>query len=193
MPAKEQETICPTGRAHWRQWLAKYHQSRQSIWLIYYKKSTGKATVSYSEAVDEALCFGWIDSTRNSLDDERFIQFFCRRKPKSVWSRINKEKVERLIAEGLMTDAGYASIETAKQNGSWTILDEVEKLTVPKDLAAAFRRIKGSKAYFNGLSPSARKAILQWVVLAKRPETRLKRIEEIATLAGQGLKPMQFR
>jgi uncharacterized protein YdeI (YjbR/CyaY-like superfamily) len=121
------------------------------------------------------------------------MQFFCKRKPNSAWSKINKEKVKRLIEEGLMTKAGLETIETAKQNGSWTILDDVEELIIPKDLEKAFNTQAGSKDYFLSLTRSIKKMILQWIVLAKRPETRQKRINEIAELAAQKLKPKQFR
>jgi uncharacterized protein YdeI (YjbR/CyaY-like superfamily) len=193
MQKKDIETFCPISRQDWRQWLKENHSLKQSVWLVYYKKKSDIPTVIYTEAVDEALCFGWIDSTRISLDDDKFMQFLCKRKPKSVWSKINKEKVQRLIAEGLMTQAGYESIETAKQNGSWTILDDVEELKIPKDLANEFKNKPGAKDYFIGLSKSVRKSILQWLVLAKRPETRQKRINEIAELASHKLKPKQFR
>ncbi|WP_240315129.1 YdeI/OmpD-associated family protein [Mucilaginibacter pineti] len=149
-------------------------------------------TLTWSEAVEEALCFGWIDSIKKSVDNETFMQFFCTRKPTSVWSKINKGKVQRLIVEGLITEAGHKSIETAKQNGSWMILDHVEELLIPKELEDAFKIQPGSEMFFMGLSKSVRKAILQWLVLAKRPETRQKRIEEIAALAAQKLKPKQF-
>lgn len=188
----EIETYAPASRKEWRQWLHKNHRSKQSVWLVYYKKNVGTPTISYNEAVDEALCYGWIDSTRKSMGDEQFMQFFCRRKPNSVWSKINKEKVQRLGEEGLMAAAGLESIDIARQNGSWTILDEVEELIIPADLDAAFNVRPGASAYFLTLSKSARKAILQWLVLAKRPETRNKRIEEIATLAAQQKRPKQF-
>ena len=189
----EIETFCPTSRKAWRAWLAENHESKQSIWLIYYKKQSAIPSITYSEAVDEALCFGWIDSLKKKLDEDRSIQFFCKRKPKSVWSKINKAKVKSLIDQGLMTTSGFKSIEVANQNGSWTILDEVEELKIPTDLAAAFKARKGSADFFLGLSRSAKKAILQWLVMAKRSETRQKRIDEIATLAAQELKPVQFR
>jgi uncharacterized protein YdeI (YjbR/CyaY-like superfamily) len=193
MPKNETEIFCPASRKAWRQWLQKNHSVKQSVWIIQYKKKTNVATINWSDAVDEAICFGWIDSIRKSIDDEKFIQFFCRRKPKSVWSKINKAKVERLMYEGLITQAGYASIETAKQNGSWVILDEVEELVIPNDLLKAFKTLPGSKIFFLSLSKSVRKAILQWLVLAKKQETRQKRINEIAELAAQQLKPKQFR
>ena len=193
MQDKAITTFCPANRQQWRQWLQEHHSTQQSIWLVYYKKKANTATITWSDAVDEALCFGWIDSTARPLDDERFMQFFTRRKANSVWSKINKGKVQRLIEEGLMTQAGYESIEVAKRNGSWSILDDVEELKIPKDLEKAFRSHAGAKAYFVGLSKSVKKSILQWLVLAKRPETRQKRIAEIAGLAGQQLKPKQFR
>jgi uncharacterized protein YdeI (YjbR/CyaY-like superfamily) len=187
------EHFCPTSQKDWRQWLKKNHRSKQSVWLVYYKKKINVASVSYSDAVDEALCFGWIDSKAKPLDDEKFMRFFCKRKPKSVWSKVNKGKVQRLIDDGLMTTAGLQSIETAKLNGSWTILDAVEELKIPKDLYAGFKIQPGSKDYFLSLSKSARKSILQWLMLAKRPETRQKRVLEIVELAAQKMKPKQFR
>lgn len=193
MQKMEIETFCPTSRKDWRHWLQENYSSKQSVWLVYYKKKSNIPSVTYSDAVDEALCFGWIDSTRKSLDSETFTQFFCKRKPNSVWSKINKGKVQRLIDEGFMTPAGYESIEKAKQNGSWAILDDVEELIIPQDLEKAFKTQIGSKDYFLRLSRSSRKSILQWLVLAKRPETRQKRINEIAELAAQKLRPKQFR
>jgi len=190
---KEIETISPKNRQEWREWLQENHDKKQSVWLIYYKKKSNIPTVTYSEAVDEALCFGWIDSKAKPLDEEKFMQFFSKRKPKSVWSRINKEKIERLIHEGLMTTAGYHMIEIAKQNGSWTILDEAEALTIPGDLDEAFQKRPNAKNYFSSLSRSDKRNILQWLVLAKRQETRQKRISEIAELAEQNQKPKQFR
>ena len=190
---KEIETFCPKSRQEWREWLQKNHTQKQSVWLIYYKKKSGVPTVMYSEAVDEALCFGWIDSKAKPLDEEKFMQFFSKRKAKSVWSKVNKAKVERLISEGLMTKAGFESIETAKQNGSWTILDEAEALLIPKDLDDEFQKRPKAKNYFLGLSRSDKRNILQWLVLAKREETRQKRIAEIVELADQNQKPKQFR
>jgi len=186
------ETFCPASQQDWREWLIENHSSKQSVWLVYYKKKCNVPTINYSDAVDEALCFGWIDSTKKSLDDDTFMQFFCKRKPNSVWSKINKGKVEQLINNGLMTKAGLDRIETAKQNGSWKILDDVEELNIPEDLAEALDAKSGSKEYFLSLSKSVRKSILQWLVLAKRPETRQKRITEIVELAAQKMKPKQF-
>ncbi|MDO8994391.1 MAG: YdeI/OmpD-associated family protein [Daejeonella sp.] len=193
MSGHEMDTLCPANRSDWRKWLMENHRSRQSVWLIYYKIKSGKPTLKYDDAVDEALCFGWIDSKAKPIDDERFMQFFSKRKAKSVWSKINKEKVGRLIAEGLMTDAGLECIEIAKQNGFWSILDTAESLEIPDDLEVGFEKTPDSKDYFLGLSRSDKRNILQWLVLAKRMETRQKRIFEIVELAGQRQKPKQFR
>lgn len=188
----ETETFCPASRKEWRQWLKKNHRVKQSVWLVCYKKHTQVPSINWSDAVDEAICFGWIDSIRQPVDDEKFKQFFGKRKPKSGWSKVNKEKVARLIEDGLMAPAGLAAIETAKQNGSWNILDEVEEGILPKDLLKEFKAHPGSKAHFLSLSKSVRKAMLQWVAFAKQPATRQKRIAEIAERAGQKLKPKQF-
>ena len=192
MTEKEIEIFYPTSQAAWRKWLQKHHLSKQSVWLVFYNKASLKPTLSWSDAVDEALCFGWIDSKKVSIDHEKSHQFFSKRKAKSTWSKINKVKIERLIENGLMSEAGLSSIETAKQNGSWTILDDVEELIIPKDLTKEFKNHPGSKEYFMSLSKSVKKGMLQWLVLAKRPETRQKRITEIAELAAQKLKPKQF-
>lgn len=177
----KEETFCPATTLEWRKWLKVNHKVKENVWLIQYRKETGKATISWSEAVDEALCFGWIDGTRRTIDDERFTQFFSKRKPGSTWSKINKEKIVKLAEAGKMTPAGLEVIERAKQNGSWTILDEVEELTIPKELEAAFKNHKGSKEFFMSLSKSAKKMMLHRVALAKRDETKQKRVTEIVT------------
>jgi uncharacterized protein YdeI (YjbR/CyaY-like superfamily) len=160
--------------------------------LIFYKKSSGKPTLSYEEAVEEALCFGWIDSKAKPIDEEKHMQFFTRRKPKSGWSLINKKRVQALIDKKLMATAGLEAIETAKQNGAWTLLDEVEAMTIPPDLSAAFKKAAKAEEFFMQLSNSTKKMMLQWIVFAKRPETRQKRINEIVTLAAKKTKPKQF-
>ncbi len=188
----ELETFCPATKEEWREWLMENHNSKQSIWLIQYKKSSNKPTVSWSEVVDEALCFGWIDSTRKSRDEDSYIQFFTKRKPNSVWSKINKEKIKRLNDEGLMTSAGLKCVEIAKQNGSWTILDCVEELIIPDDLEQAFIQFPASKEYYLGLSNSLKKTILYRLVMAKREETRQKRIKEFLEDALQNKNPKSF-
>ena len=169
------------------------HLSRQSVWLVFYTKKSNVSSLSWSEAVDEALCFGWIDSTRKKINDISFIQFFAKRKPKSNWSKINKEKVQQLSESGRMTKAGLACVEVAKQNGSWTILDDVEELIIPNDLEIAFEKHTGSKDYFLSLSKSTRKIILGWIILVRKPETRQKRIAEVVESAALNLKPRHLR
>ncbi|WP_254413104.1 YdeI/OmpD-associated family protein [Dyadobacter diqingensis] len=189
MTESEIKTFCPVSRQQWRAWLEAHHEQEKSVWLIFYKNKSNLPTITWSEAVDEALCFGWIDSIAKPLDEERFMRFFSRRKAKSVWSKINKEKVRRLTDEGLITQAGFDCIETAKQNGSWTILDEAEELIIPADLDEELQKIPNAKSYFLSLSKSDKRNILQWLVQAKRAETRQNRITEIVTLAAQNLKP----
>lgn len=186
-------SYCPTSKEDWRNWLKRNHLIEDSIWLILYKKNAANSNLNWSEAVDEALCFGWIDSTKKTIDGEKYMQYFCKRKSKSNWSKVNKEKVKVLIEQGLMEEEGYKSIEIAKENGSWTTLDKVEALVVPTDLKEALTNFEGSMDYFDSLSKSAKKILLYWVISAKRPETRKKRVLEIAENASQKLKPKQFR
>ncbi|WP_158962965.1 YdeI/OmpD-associated family protein [Myroides fluvii] len=189
---KEIETFYPQSRAEWRQWLEKNHESKQFIWLVYYSKKSKIPSISWREAVDEALCFGWIDSTRKKVDDSSSIQYFSKRKPKSIWSKVNKEIVQLLIDNNQMTKAGFESIAVAKQNGSWTILDEVEELIIPEELELAFTQHNGSKDYYLSLSKSTRKIILSWIVLAKREETKQKRINQIVESMKQKQLPPQL-
>jgi len=192
MSNSELETFCPASKEEWREWLHENHISKHSIWLIQFKKSASKPSVSWSDVVDEALCFGWIDSTRKSRDEESYIQFFTKRKPKSVWSKVNKEKIKRLDEAGLIMPAGYKCIEVAKQNGSWTILDSVEAFIVPDDLEDAFNANSGLKDYYLSLSKSSRKIILYRLVMAKRNETRQKRIKEFIEDATKQRNPKSF-
>lgn len=192
MQKEKIETFCPTSQAEWRKWLNKNHVSKQSVWLVYHKKKSSKPSIAWSDAVDEALCFGWIDSRRIPIDEEKFMQFFSKRKVNGTWSKVNKAKIKQLIDKGRMTKAGFEVIATAKKNGSWSILDDVEELKIPRDLHKELNKRAGSKKYFLSLSKSVKKTILQWVALAKRPETRKKRIDEIADRAVQNLRPKQF-
>lgn len=193
MHNKEIETYCPKSQTDWRHWLKKNHKSKQSVWLIYHTKKSNVPSLSWSDAVDEALCFGWIDSTRKKINDISFMQFFSKRKPKSNWSKINKEKVQQLIDSKRMTKQGYESVEIAKQNGYWTILDEIEEVIIPEDLEIAFKKYNGSKDYFLSLSKSTRKVILSWIILVGKQETRQKRIEEVVESATLNLKPKHLR
>jgi uncharacterized protein YdeI (YjbR/CyaY-like superfamily) len=190
---KEAEDYCPNDRKEWRTWLELNHNNKEAVWLIFYKKKSPKYNLSWSESVDEALCFGWIDSTKRSIDSEKYKQYFTKRKAKSIWSKINKDKVRTLIDQGLMKEEGCKSIEIAKENGSWTILDTVEALVIPEDLKEEFANYKGSMEYFASQSNSVKKSLLHWIVSAKRKETRQKRILEIVENASNNSKPKQFR
>lgn len=190
---KDVEEYCPDDQQDWRKWLELNHKDKEAVWLIFFRKKSPNYNLSWSEAVDDALCFGWIDSTKRTIDNERYKQYFTKRKAKSNWSRINKDKVKTLIDQGLMAEAGYKSIEVAKENGSWTFLDGVEALVVPEDLKREFENHHGSTEYFDSLSKSVKKLLLYWVISAKRKETRQKRILELAENASKNLKPKQFR
>ena len=192
MNDKKIETFYPETKEQWRDWLEKNHTSRENIWLIQFNKSANKPGISWSDAVDEALCFGWIDSVKRRYDEQSTIQYFSKRKSKGTWSKINKDKVAMLIANGKMTKAGLDCIESAKANGSWEILDEVDAMVMPDDLLESLKSKPIAHDYFLGLSLSTRKAMLQWLVLAKRAETRQKRVDEIVSLAAIQRKPKQF-
>ncbi len=177
------ELVYAKNRREWRKWLLKNHKSSGPIWLVYFKKKSGKPSVSYDEAVEEALCFGWIDSKVNSLDEERYKQIFSPRKSGSVWSKLNKQRVEKLIESGLMTKAGLEKIEAAKEDGSWNSLDAVENLEIPPDLKKALAGNKTANANFNKFNDSSKKVILFWITSAKREATRAKRIKETVDMA----------
>lgn len=184
------ESIYASDRKTWREWLANNHLTERGIWLIYYKVKSGKPSVKYSEAVKEALCFGWIDSKVKSLDGDRYQQIFTPRKPKSVWSKLNKQYIEELIEQGLMTTVGLEKIEAAKQDGSWYSLDAIEALIIPPDLKQALEVNQTAKLNFEAFSNSLKKNILFWVDSAKRPETRLKRIEQTIMEAAHNRSPL---
>lgn len=186
--------IFPADNVQWREWLALNYSTCKGVWLVYKKKIKGKELpgLSWSGAVDTALCFGWIDSKKLPVDEERFMQFFSKRKPKSGWSRINKEKVGNLIDLGLMTDAGLKVIQAAKQDGSWEAMDAVEKLVMPEDLGLMLKEYSHCEAFFNSLSNSVKKSIFYWLLSAKKEETRNRRITEIIRLTKEGKLPKQF-
>lgn len=186
------KTFYAKSRKHWRTWLEKNHQSEKSVWLIIYLKETKVPSVYHPEAVDEALCFGWIDSKANKRDDKSRYQFFTKRNPKSNWSKINKAKVEKLMSENLMAPAGREMIEIAKQNGCWTALDDVENFVIPPDLQKAFDKSKTAFKYWTDFSNSTRKQILGWVRSAKTEETRRKRITQTVELAKENKKANQY-
>jgi uncharacterized protein YdeI (YjbR/CyaY-like superfamily) len=181
-----QPTFHAPDQAAWRQWLMENHVTHEVVWLIGYRKASGMVSVSHSEAVDEALCFGWIDSKRVKRDAQSFYQCFGRRKPRGTWSKINKAKIEAQIAAGKMMPAGLHVIELAKANGSWATLDDVEAQKIPEDLAAAFAQNPIAEAHFLAFPPSARKAILHWIIQAKGADTRARRVAEAVAKASLG-------
>lgn len=192
-PDSSPTTIAAPTRADWRQWLAANHVIETKVWLKIYRKDSPTASVTYSEAVDEALCFGWIDSLARKGDDQYYCQFFSRRNPKSKWSAVNKNKVEKLLEAGLMTDAGMAMVDLARQTGTWTALDEVTNLIYPPDLQGALEASPVAKAFFDAFPPSAKRGILEWLLNAKTPVTRAKRILEIVTRAERNERANQYR
>lgn len=179
-------------RADWRQWLADNHATQTSVWLKIYKKTGSTPSVTYDEAVDEALCFGWIDSSARKGDDQHYLQFFAKRNPKSNWSQVNKNKVEKLTAAGLTTDAGQAMIDLAKQTGTWTALDDVENLISPPDLQESLNANPTANEYFDSFPRSVKRGILEWLLNAKLPETRAKRINDIVTKAERNERANQY-
>jgi uncharacterized protein YdeI (YjbR/CyaY-like superfamily) len=184
-------SIHPASRAEWRRWLEQNHTRNEGVWLISFKKAAGKARVEYDEAVEEALCFGWIDSKGNKLDEERTMLWFAPRRPRTGWSAPNKRRIEALIADGRMAPAGLAKIEAAKQDGSWSALDAVEALEIPPDLMQALAANPTAQHYFDAFPRSAKRAILAWIANAKKPETRASRINETVRLAAENVRANQ--
>ena len=175
--------------ATWRAWLEENHATAPSVWLVYWKRATGRPSVTWSEAVDEALCFGWIDTTVRSLGPERHQQYFTPRSPTGTWSRINKAKIERLLADGLMHPAGLRAVETAKANGSWDALTDADGHVLPDDLAVALAAEPGAQATFDAYTPWVRSRTIYRVTSAKRPATRAGRIEAVVAAAARGERP----
>jgi uncharacterized protein YdeI (YjbR/CyaY-like superfamily) len=184
------DTIAPPTRAAWRAWLAEHHADSPGVWLIIHKKNSPQTGVTYGEAVEEALCFGWIDSKTITLDETRFRQIFTPRKPRGTWAKSNKERVARLIEQGLMTPAGLAAVELAVANGTWRATDASDGLAVPDDLATALAANPAAELHWRHFSASVRKGILYWIASAKRPETRARRITRTVALAEQNIRVM---
>ena len=175
----------------WYDWLLKNHDKHKGVYLIFYKLEMNDPTMRWEEAVKVALCFGWIDSTVKSLGNGKRRQYFCPRNPKGAWSALNKKYVNELISSNLMQRPGYEIIETAKQNGMWNYMDDVENLVIPEDLQLAFD--KNPKAYenYNNFARGYRKSYLSWLKNAKRETTRHKRIKEIIRLCNANQKTPQ--
>lgn len=173
-------------RPQWRSWLEANHNDARGVWLCSWRSGTDKPRCPYPEVVEEAICFGWIDSTTVVLDQDRGLQLVTRRKPRSTWTRLNRQRAADLEQAGLMTDAGRQAIETAKSNGWWTIFDPVEDLLEPDSLAAALDANAAARGAWNEFPPSARKGMLWWVISAAKEETRARRIARIVDEAAQG-------
>jgi uncharacterized protein YdeI (YjbR/CyaY-like superfamily) len=180
-------------RATWRAWLEANHATQTGVHLVSWKRGHGQS-VPYEEAVEEALCFGWIDSSGGKIDERRSKLYFAPRNPRSGWAATNKARVERLLAAGQMRPAGLAAIERAKENGSWTLLDDVEAGVVPDDLAAALAAADpGAAANFDAYPKSIRRLLLERIAQARRPETRAARVEETAGLAARNERPAPWQ
>jgi len=185
---KGYETFYAPDRGAWRRWLEANYASSKGVWLVYYKKGSDKPRVSYNEAVEEALCFGWIDSRPNKIDDERYMQLFTPRKAGSVWAKSNKERVERLIEQGLMTPAGLEKVEVAKRNGRWEALTDAEELVMPEDLKRSLMASPDALKNFEAFRLTEKKRLLYWIGNVKRPEARAKRIEETTLIAAKNMR-----
>ncbi|MEL6222733.1 MAG: YdeI/OmpD-associated family protein [Cyanobacteria bacterium J06627_8] len=189
MPAPEFQ---PNTLAEWRDWLEANHSQSSGIWLITFKKSSGKQQLTQDMAIEEALCFGWIDSKPGKIDSERTKLWFSPRKPQTGWSQLNKKRITKLLNDGRMHAAGLQKVDDAKRDGSWTLLDDVEALIIPDDLVQAFAAYPGSREHFDHFPRSVKRGILEWIVQAKRPETRQRRIEETARLAADNIRANQW-
>ena len=176
-------------RATWRAWLSQHHETSGGVWLVFPKKASGLATVSYNDAVEEALCFGWIDGLIRPFDATFYKQMFTPRKPKSAWAPSNKARVERLLAQGLMMPAGLAAIETAKANSSWSTYDAAAALTMPAALRRALKANARAHKHWPLFTDSQRKQFLYWLASAKRDGTRTRRIAEIVSMAAKRIAP----
>ena len=179
------ERVEPREVGEWADWLSAHHADTRGAWLVTPRSRSGRVSVDYESAVVEALRFGWVDSTTRTLDDERAMMWFSPRNPRSGWASSNKRRVERLRAEGRMEPAGEAAIRVAQENGSWSMLDDVERLVVPADLATALEE-QGARARWDAATPSSRRMALTWLVQARRPETRARRVAQLADRAASG-------
>ena len=189
MGADDYPQVEVTSREEWREWLSANHLDARGCWCVTFKKSSGGPYVAYDELVEEAIAHGWIDSQARAVDAERSSLLMTPRKPKSGWSRPNKERVKKLLKEGLMTPAGQAAIDVAKENGSWSALDDVENLVEPPELREALDADPEARRHWDAFPRSAKRAALEWISTAKRPETRERRIAETTRLSAQNERP----
>jgi uncharacterized protein YdeI (YjbR/CyaY-like superfamily) len=175
-------------RREWRKWLQKNHNKKNELWLIFYKKETGKPTIDYESAVEEALCFGWIDSIVKKIDEEKYVRKFTPRKNNSVWSESNKKRVKKVIKEGRMTEFGMEKITAAKKSGAWNKKIKMPEISeaIPKDFVTALKKNKIAKRNFERLTPSNKKRYLMWINSAKKDETKTRRIKETIEVLKSG-------
>lgn len=171
-----------------RNWLEEHHQQASTVWLVRWKKLPDKPYISYDEVVDELICFGWVDSLPKKLDEQRTMLRISPRNPNSNWSKVNKERVERLMDENRMHSSGMDLIEVAKENGRWDFLNDVEALIIPKDLQEALEKEEKALFYFERFPPSSKRGILEWIKNAKQENTRQKRVTETALKASRNIK-----
>ena len=188
----EPKIVYARTRKTWRAWLQKNHQKEKSVWLIIHNKNSTTKCVNYEEAVEESLCFGWVDSIAKKRDDESHMQYFSQRKAKSNWSKSNKERVARLIEQGLMRPSGQAMIDLAKKSGTWTVLEKVQRSIIPEDLKILLLKNKIAEKYFQAFPPSSKRIILEWIQNAKKPETRKQRIKQTVLLAAKNLRANHY-
>ncbi|MFZ4519209.1 MAG: YdeI/OmpD-associated family protein [Microthrixaceae bacterium] len=183
---KGRPCVLVESRPEWRAWLAEHHATSGTIWLARWKKGSGRPHLEYDDLVEEALCFGWIDSTVNAYDEDRSVVLVAPRKKGGTWSRVNKERLVRLEAAGLLAPPGIAVIEAAKADGSWSLLDDAEALVVPPDLAAGLAAHAELAAVWDAQTPGRRKVALSQLALAKTDATRRKRLDKILAMLGEG-------
>jgi uncharacterized protein YdeI (YjbR/CyaY-like superfamily) len=183
------KTLRVTNREDWRTWLKENHDKEKEVWLIFYKKHTGKPGVPYDDAVEEALCFGWIDSIVKRIDDEKYAQKFTPRKADSTWSELNKKRVKKMIRQGRMTETGLALINAAKKSGKWEqVISQPKEFAIPPEVIKAISANKKAWENFNNLAPSYKKQYIGWITTAKKEETRQLRLKEVVEILIQGKK-----
>jgi len=190
MAMADAERYHPDSIADWHDWLAANHQRQEGVWVVQWRRSSGRPAVPYEELVREALCWGWIDGQVKPVDDLRAMQWMAPRRANSGWAASNKARVADLEREGRLQPAGIAEIERAKANGMWTIYDSVEALEEPAELAAALDATAPARTNWDGFPPSVRKQALASIALAARPETKARRIEAIVAKAAAGIRPV---
>jgi uncharacterized protein YdeI (YjbR/CyaY-like superfamily) len=187
------QTFHARTRQEWRKWLEKNHSEEKSVWLIIYHKKSKTKSVNYDEAVEEAICFGWIDSKPNKRDEESYYLFFAKRNPKSNWSKANRDRAMKMISQGLMADQGMTLIGLAQENGTWEALVNVQDSVIPDDLQAKLNKNKTALNNFLFFPPSSKRIILEWILNAKKPETRQQRIDQTVNLAEKNIKANHYR